>query len=78
LKKIFYSLIIVIFMIGCSKSGSENTSKIKNNRSEIQKNNEEPKGYKSIQERDLEAYHNDSLKTKNKKEKKQQQVIRFK
>ncbi len=78
MKKIFYSLIIAAFMIGCSKNGSDNTSKIKNEKTGIQKNNEEPKGYKSIQERDWETHHKDSLKTKKKDEEKQQRVIRFK
>ena len=78
MKKIFYFLVIAALMFGCSKNGSDNTSKIKNEKTGIQKNDEEPKGYKSIQERDWEAHHKDSLKTKMKEEKKQQQAIRFK
>ncbi|GBD90492.1 hypothetical protein BMS3Abin04_01209 [bacterium BMS3Abin04] len=78
MKRIFYSLIVAAFMIGCSKSGPGSTSEIKKDKTNIQKNEKEPKGYKSIQERDWEAHHKDSLKTKKKDEKKQQQVIRFK
>ncbi len=69
MKKIIAASLIIMLVSACNGNG-EKTGTVKSNKPVKMENQPEPKGYKSIHQRDLEKYGKDTLKAENKNTKK--------